>query len=51
LGCSIATLTIEPPRHAAVAEGGDLVNPLDIMPVLALLAVIVCIPLLSDGPP
>ena len=28
-----------------------MVNPFEIMPILALAAAIVCIPLLADGPP
>jgi hypothetical protein len=32
-------------------EGGAMVNPFDIMPVLALAALIAFIPLLSEGPP
>jgi hypothetical protein len=28
-----------------------MVNPLEIMPILALALIIVCLPLLADGPP
>ena len=31
-------------------EGGSMVNPLEIMPVLALAVMIVCIPLLAEPP-
>jgi hypothetical protein len=31
-------------------KGGSMVNPLEIMPVLALAVMIVCIPILADPP-